>query len=376
MLIDWLTLRCSLSLLTQDFRDKLSNQVGFVTKIDSSGVQVYCKPFLDMESIRSDDDGLFVVIQGDGKDYFFVIAASPASIQHGINVFGSLDVAECAQVLIAHAAKSYDTTFPVFTQWQCRRIDVTANYDLGSYALVLEALQLLLQTNAPVRRASSPKKGGNSVYWNISSDRRKGKAYHKGVHLTFLRNRRKHQISDEVIELSNRLLRLELQLGARWFREDLKEMGKEWYALTHNDLTTEHFDYFAKLLGRDFAGANDMATLLDELEKVTMKSNGVIRLITKGMAAATHNTWLSIQRYGYLQTLDRMPSSTFRRHVQILKLVGFSSADICAGKPLPIRRSYLTLSRPVLSFDDVRHSRMVCSKIIDFVPAAQLSKVA
>lgn len=353
MLIDWLTLRCPERLLPPEFREVLAGCLGHITKFSSTGELVYSKKFLDFEHIRSDDDGLFITRQGDGNDYYFVIGASPASLEHSSNVFGSMDIQHCANVLISKASAAYSVNFPPANSWQCRRIDVTANYCLPSEAMVKEALNLLRNTDAARRKASTPKKGGDTVMWNMGSDRRKGKAYHKGVHLSYLKRHNKTGATDEQIGLANRLLRLELQLGARWFREDLPKMGKQWFQLTTDDLLNEHQNYFNSIIGKDL-GADDMTTLIENLKAVQLQIGKTIKQITPAQAAAAYATWMGIQQHGFEQWKATANKATFNRHIRILEAAGLSRADLCAGKLTPVRRRYLVLSQPVWTWQELR----------------------
>lgn len=353
MLIDWLTLRCPERLLSLEFRETLAGCMGHITKFSATGELVYNKKFLDFEAIRSDEDGLFITRQGDGNDYYFVIGASPASLEHSSNVFGSMDIQHCAQFLINRASQAYGVIFPAFTAWQCRRIDVTANYCLPSEAMVKEALHLLRNTDAARRKAQTPKKGGDTVMWNMTSDRRKGKAYHKGVHLSFLKRHNKTDATDEEITLANRLLRLELQLGARWFREDLPRLGIQWHQLENDHLLKEHQDYFNSIIGKDL-GADDMTNLIETLKKSTVLVNGISKPITQSQATCAYATWLGIQKHGFEQWRETMSKATFCRHIRFLEAAGLSRADLCAGKLTPVRRRYLVLSQPVWTWQQLR----------------------
>ena len=90
-----------------------------------------------------------------------------------------------------------------------------------------------------------------------------------------------------------------------------------------------------------------MGTLLVELEKVCP---------TKGRALAAHRTFALIKTVGYSQTKDSMPKATFMRHCAYLRDAGLSSADLCAGKVLELRKRFLVLDQPVLSWDDIKRA--------------------
>ena len=88
-----------------------------------------------------------------------------------------------------------------------------------------------------------------------------------------------------------------------------------------------------------------MGKLLEELEKVAP---------TPGQALSAHRTFALIKTLGYTQTKDSMPYRTFARHCKYLRAAGLSSADLCAGKVLELRKRSLVLEQPVLSWDEIR----------------------
>lgn len=344
MLIDWLTLRFPLSgRLGVELNERILSCMGLMTKISPDGVVEWTKPVPDWESIRSDSVGLFWSITADAEStYYLTIGASPSSLQNqGVNVFGSLDIETGAKILIQAAGKALEAILPDWRQWQCRRMDITANYDMGSAAQVKQALRLLLATDAPRRRTNSDSKGGDTVYWNPASDLRSGKAYHKGAHLRYQAKRGNILLDDVLHGLADSLLRLELKLGSRWFRR----LDHDWRDLTPEFLAAEHYNFFSSLIGGSDVEVSDMGTLLEELEKVAP---------TKGQALSAHRTWALIKSIGYTQTKDSMPKATFMRHMQSLRAAGLSSADLCAGTVILFRRKSLVLGNPVLSWDELR----------------------
>lgn len=347
MLIDWLTLRFPLTLdLGRNLLDRIQSCLGLVVCVDSDGKEKWRRNQLDIEKLRSDTQGLMWCITGDGDGQrYLTIGGSPSSIENdGLNVFGSCDVEHCATILIQHASRALNSILPAWYRWQCRRLDITANYDLGNSAQVKQALRLLLGTDAPRRRTNSDKRGGDSVYWNIGSDLKAGKAYHKGAQLRVLASRGDILVDDETLELADSLLRLELKLGARFFRR--YEISDDWTTMTEYELTTLHRDYFSALIGEG-KEVYDMGTLLASLENVCP---------TKGRALAAHRTWALIKTVGFDQTKCSMPLRTFQRHLSYLRDAGLSDADLCAGQVLPFRRQQLILAEPVTSWIQIRRA--------------------
>lgn len=349
MLIDWLTLRILLDMnLGHVLFQRIQDCLGLVICVDCNGTEQWRRNNLDLDKLRSDEIGIFWSITSDGESQRYLsIGASPASLEHdGVNVFGSSDMEHCAKVLIKAAAVALDSILPDWSRWQCRRIDITANYDLGSSAQVKQALRLLLGTDSSRRKANSDKKGGDSVYWSPTSDLKAGKAYHKGAHLRFMQKKEKIQISDELLTLADSLLRLELKLGARWLRR-LADAGHDWKKLSLKHLIFNHQDFFKTLIGDGAIEVNDMGNLLLELEKVCP---------TPAAALAAHRTFALIKVIGYSQTQDSVPRATFFRHCAALKLAGLSSADLCAGKVLELRKRSLVLAEPVTCWSDIKRA--------------------
>jgi len=349
MLIDWLTLRIPLnSALGINLHQRILECVGLTVNIDAYGVEKWRKHSLDLDALRSDETGLFWTVSCDAESQRYLsIGASPSSLENaGVNVFGSSDMQHCSEVLIKHAAKALDSILPQWSKWQCRRMDITANYDMGSSAQVKQALRLLLGTDAPRRRTNSDKKGGDTVYWNPTSDLKAGKAYHKGAHLRMQLRKGNIECSDEFLILADNLLRLELKLGARWFRR-LHEAGHDWQKLKLSVLEYQHREFFSKLIGDSVIEVNDMGTLLLELEKVCP---------TKGRALVAHRTFALIKAIGYTQTKESMPKTTFYKHCEYLRAAGLSSADLCAGKVLEFRKRSLVLAEPVMSWDEIKRA--------------------
>lgn len=344
LLIDWLTLRYPLNKnLGDELYTKIKNCMGMMVCCDGNGEIKWQKFLPDWEAIRSDSQGLYWSITCDGNSQqYLTIGASPSSlINSGVNVFGSADIAECASTLVRFASLALGSILPAWSAWDCRRIDITANYDMGSFAQVKQALRLLLGTDAPRRRTNSDSKGGDSVYWNPSSSLRAGKAYHKGAHLRVQLKRGNIEIDEDTLLLADRLLRLELKLGSQWFRRH----APNWREFTPEFLATEHYQFFSSLIGGGDVEVTDMGTLLQELEKVAP---------SKGRALAAHRTWCLIKTLGFTQTRESMSKGTFNNHLVWLRAAGLSSADLCAGTVVPFRRKSLILGNPVKSWAELR----------------------
>ncbi len=248
LLIDWITLRVPLDGLTKNVSDRVRECMGHVVCCDADGVVKWKQNRLDVDKLRSDAPGLFWAAQGDGRRDYLVIAGSPASIAHGQNVFGSLDIRSGAEVLRQTAQKALGAFLPPIDFMQCRRIDITGNYALPDAGSVKQALRQLLNTDGVRRKAGSDKKKkSDTVYWNATSDLTKGKAYHKGPHLRDVARKRGVPLSEDQLQLADRLLRLEHTRGSRFFRR-MEEAGREWFSLTAQELAQMFREFFGPLV--------------------------------------------------------------------------------------------------------------------------------
>ena len=195
------------------------------------------------------------------------IGASPAFITYGNNVFGSSNVRECAGVLVRFASKCLASILPPAEEWECRRIDVTENYALSTDREVKQLLRQLITADGGRAKATSG--GGDSVYWNKGSDLRKGKAYAKGSQLRKLVKDGKAEISDDLLELSDRLCRFELTLARGGFVV-LAEADDDWWDLSPEDLQKQHENYFERFIGKQ--EVTDMGMLLKNWKRSPSQS--------------------------------------------------------------------------------------------------------
>ena len=347
-LCDWLTLRVSLQELENyGLRARLSECLNTLTNINSDGEILWEKKVLDVDALRSDTVGLYWAVQGDGKQEYLVIGGSPASLEHGLNVFGSLDIVHCANVLIKAASKELKTLLPAFQRWQCRRIDITGNFVLPDVASVKQALRQLCLADGGRRKGSKIDRGGDSVYWNATSDLAKGKAYHKGAQLRMLVKKGRIEATEELLNMADRLLRLEHTRGARWFRR-LAEGGRNWFDLKVSELSDLFTDFFSRVV--EGVEVKDMDR--HSLVALIAASNG----ITEGRAAAAFTTYRNIRADGFDVVKDFMPKATWYLHLKYLRSAGISDADMQMGNVVQFRPVRIVLAQPVTSWEEIRRA--------------------
>lgn len=342
-MIDWMTLRVPLNGLPDVIEQRFRASLGMVHCSDSNGEILWRKPFLDLDALRSDTVGLCWMVTRDSEREYLSIGASPASIEHGNNVFGSSDIRHCAGVVVGAAQRALDCILPGADAWSCRRLDITENYLMESFREVKALLRELMRTDSGRHKGSSG--AGDTVLWNAGSDLRKGKAYHKGPQLVYLRKRSKVTVEDWQVNIADRICRMELTLGSRWFRR-LYDAGLSWLDLDDKRLSDEFIGYFGNMWGGK-AEVADMGRMLEELEKVAP---------SKGQALAAHRTWALIKSIGYQGARDSMPRATWFRHLKFLRASGLSDADLCAGNVLPFVRRTVSDAFIVRSWEEARRA--------------------
>ena len=184
-----MTLRISLKKVDPFIEARFRAALGTVTSCSASGEVQWRKRFLDLDELRSDSVGLFWTVMRDAEHEYLTIGASPASIEHNNNVFGSGCVVHCSEILIRAASVALGCILPASDQWSCRRLDVTENYLFGSGREVKQWLRALMITDSGRHKGTSGE--GDTVMWNKGSSLRKGKAYHKGPQLHYLIKKQK-----------------------------------------------------------------------------------------------------------------------------------------------------------------------------------------
>jgi len=340
-MLDWFTLRQPIDKLPEHLRERIMSSMLRISCYDKEGVVRWEKQILDIDELRSDSVGLFWQAQSDGTQLWLAIGGSPASLEHDNNVFGSSDPHHCAEVLVRTAMKALSTVLPPPQEWQMRRADITENYLLPGFSGVKQVLRYLLNTDASRQRASSANGGGDTVVWGGGSDITSGKAYHKGPQLRKLCNKGKAIATDQQLDVADRLLRLELKKGSRYWRR-FQENGSHWWDLTEADFNSMHNEFFGRFFGS--VEVVDMGSLLEQLEVVAP---------TPGQALSAHRTWALIRAVGVENAKASMPRSTWGRHLKALRLAGLSDTDLCASAIVPFRRHLMVINEPVKSWPEV-----------------------
>ncbi|MFZ5565880.1 MAG: phage/plasmid replication protein, II/X family [Pseudomonadota bacterium] len=338
-MLDWLSLR--LPIVRQDGSfviprediDRLTDQLGRLICISGTGELEW--QAIKWESVRSDTHQLVVRV----TDHV-CIQGSPARCGQNDNVFGSFDVLDCFHRMVSFASHYLAVDLPRDPgHWQCRRVDVTQNYDLKVPAIVRQALLYLKQSEGGHYQTST---SSETIYWNQRSRLRSGKAYHKGPHLRKQVKASQAQACSNRLDLSDRLLRLELRLGGQFWRE---RATKNWYEFTESDWIYQHESYFKNLVGN---------LRVKDMSENSLYDSVVRAANTPGAGQAAWKTYLMIKSEGMRQAQSKTGKRSWYRHLKILHQAGFSLAQLQSPTVVPIvRYRTIELGNPVRSWEEL-----------------------
>lgn len=341
MLIDWLTLTLKYdSCPDWGGWKRLKNWGDRIMRVcPATGLVVWEMSAWD--TVRSDSHQISI----SANSTELRIQGSPARVMgYGDAVFGFGDAGrdpyQCALAMIRFVSRHiHFVSIPHPRLWSCSRVDVTCNYLMSSLADVRVALAELRNVEGGRYRVSA--KAGDTVYWSQKSVHRSGKAYSKGPHLRYLVSKKGYSgfnYSDSDLNLADKLLRLELTLKRRFF----KDSSIPWYNMVWSDLFVQFENFFLRMIG-DFE-----VTVMNFLSRLIDVSP------TEGQAKSAARTWACIQTMGWQAVRDSTPESTWYRHLNLFRKAGLGDADISAGRIVSLRRR--VVMTPVASWDELRRA--------------------
>lgn len=345
MALDWLTLKINLDDLPARVDRQALVQLNDVVERYNprTGEIVYQTPAWD--SIRSDSHGLAYRVGGS-----LALQGSPSRCwKNGCNVFGTGSIIQAARLMVAYFTRVTGIWLPdpvIHQAWEVTTLDYFKNFDTGSLANARTVLAYLKDCNGGRYRVDQTT--GDTVYWNRTSKRKKGKAYAKGPHIR--KQVKKVQTGAKYFEwqlsLLDRLVRLEERLGTAWW-SDFRQGGGNWRYISE-DFLIAHFDlFFEKMIGSDNIGVDMGSELLDKIRLAAVELG---HKETAGDRA--HCTFQMIKGMGWEHAREITAKATWYRHLSILRQAGFGDLDISRGMVTPIRRT-ITL-RPVSSWAELR----------------------
>ena len=331
MLIDWMTLSTDASLLDPCTIRKLTSKQDRMMRISPEGEVKWVMPC--RTNIRSDSHQITVRIGS-----YLDIQGSPARTKGTRdNIFGEADPVDAFLDVVRFLTDVIEAPLPYDPRsWKLTRMDVTGNFDLGSLANVRQALNYLRHVEGGRYQVKTE---AETVYWSKSSRLRAGKAYAKGPHMRYLVKKGYADLTLDQLSLVDRLLRLEMRLGAQFWRE---RADRRWYEWSSEQLYEQFMVYFGQFIGK--VEIVEVHKLLDELIKVAP---------TPGLAKAAYRTWLLIKSHGVEEARGLTTKATWHRHKRLLQQCGVSWADFHHRALVPFRRKTIVLSDPVRSWEDL-----------------------
>ncbi len=339
-MIDWLTLWLDASLLDRDSMQRVLQNADRVQRINGLTGEVRWETSV-REHISSDDHNVTVNFGSRLQ-----IQGSPARVVSPHNVFGSLDIQECAKNMIDFVAKHHSIFIPKNLKlWSCSRIDVTQNYDMGSLSQGQQAIDYLKPLKCGRQKTSTY---DTSVIWGKGSSLHKGKAYLKGPQLRELVSKNNARVSEIELAKADRLLRLEYSM-CRGLIHRLKESGRNWYDLNPEMLLFYHSDYFSKFIST--VEVVDMCNVLDML--LANVGDGENQIPSEGRARSAYDCYTRIRMTGYHTAKQTYGRSAWYTHVKNLGTIGLVAADLQPINVVPLRRRQIVLDQPVSSWDDI-----------------------
>lgn len=353
MLIDWLSIKFPSDLLSEDLIRQYQNKQDRILRIAGDGSLQW--EISAWDTVRSDSHQIAFQVNAN----HIRIQGSPARIiGDGDNVFSAgasaaLDLVGCWRRMVSFVSQHTGLPLPDdYTLYTVTRVDVTENLWVGSLPLVRQALAILRECEGGRYRVSQ--QAGDSVYWSHRSRLRSGKAYAKGAEIAqkvikAAKSKLAQAVREYTIEeisLASGLLRLELKLGAQFWRE---RVHLKWYAFKSEDLKSEWETYFSRMIG----GAEIMKTedIYDRLLKsVDIDKNGKPK---EGQAKAAYQLWLLIKNEGWQKARDFTTKRTWYRNLSLLRKAGLSDADISTGNIVLLRKRIIE-AQPVTSWAELR----------------------
>lgn len=352
-MIDWLSLKINLrpqgrggpSLVPLDVLDRIHNEQSRILCINRNGEEEWST--VKWESVRSDTHQVVVRITKDG---LFYVQGSPARLGQNHNVFGTDDIIDCFRRMVKFVNHHFQISLPLFPQsWICTRIDVTNNYLLSSLAQVRQVINLLSESKGGRYRVEFAK---GMTRWNSSSQTMSAKAYAKGPHIRKMIKQGKAYLEAEYLHMLDRLLRLELVVRSKYWRE-LERCTKPWYQWSGADFQKLHHAYFTPLIGNLKVNTMKMDKVANKIIKSALSLGK-----SKGYGEAAYKTLLAIRHDGYEQTEERMMNnqrSTWYIHKRILVSAGYSLAQLRRPSVVPMMQfKSIDLGAPVRSFDELK----------------------
>ena len=335
-MVDWLTLRLDMSEVCEEARDRLESLTGRMLRIDPRGEVLW-----EVGSRESISDGNGQVTVSVGSD--LIIQGSPARAYGQDNVFGSGDILQCADRMVTVVERAATVTLPrQWERWKVTRVDVAANYDFGSFENVRAGLQELKHVEGGKYQV---KTAAETVYWSQGSRVRSGKCYAKGPELRRRVRLGDVQLDGSHLDMTDRLVRLELKLGAQYMRE---RADRPWSRMDSEYLEHAHRGYFEQFTGNMGVEVNDDGGLEQALIRQAVEQGR-----SEAVGRSAYLTWRLIVAEGVEQVKVRMSRSSWTRRKRQLLDAGLTWGNFQRREVAGFRSRRFTFAEPVRSWADL-----------------------
>lgn len=171
----------------------------------------------------------------NGQTIEIEFSGNPVKFLQGHNVYGSDNLLALMYQTVLKLSQALPAPQPsevlhaiACGHYTLSRVDINESYSLPSRASVLAHLHELSCSSRT--RSQTAITSGSTVYWNKSSKRWTMKAYSKGQEITLARNK-KHVTPQQLIDLSDNLLRIELTLKSRQLITENLQNAYKWLKL-------------------------------------------------------------------------------------------------------------------------------------------------
>jgi II/X family phage/plasmid replication protein len=341
-MIDWLTLHLDASLLSSDVRQFVLDNTDRIQKITPSTGEIHWES-IARESLRSDSHQVTVSFGSR-----LTIQGSPARVVSLNNVFGSLDIKQCALDMIRFVSTHWSVLLPRdLSIWACTRIDINQNHDMGSLDQVLSVIDQLKYVKIGRQRSSTEE---TTAMWGKGSSLHNGKAYAKGPHCRMLHARKNAVFTESELQKADRLLRLEYSMRRALITRIYQQTGRRWHEFDAEFLIAYHNSYFSKFIS-DLA-VTDMDNVLDLV--LANVGKGENQIPSEGRARAAYDCYCRCRTLGFHQAKESYPKSTWHKHLKYLSTVGIRAVDLQPINVVPLRRRSVVLDKPVSCWDDIQ----------------------
>jgi len=252
-------------------------------------------------------------------DNYIYIEASVHKVLLGHNIFGGPIVfSEAVRQLIDIVQELIGVELPACEEWRVMRVDVAEVFLLHSFEAVEEFFKGLQLVRFPRREKNKSTYGQHGMNFNGSTT--SVKLYHKGVEFWKHDRKRLGRYIDEkslleLIEIANRILRVEVEIKRRKLSYDFGDIPLV-SKLTDEYLNNIYDSEIKKLLkeGEEMEIVRDAYAVERRLNEV----------YNSKLAGILLGTWMKLTTLGESHYKSNTPYRTYKRHIKQLRDAGVS----------------------------------------------------